>query len=73
LGGSLKSEPRRKSGDARFGNEAKRQKQPNRSADFDFELTMSKFRELMAAYTVLLGVIEELRKYTSDEGRRFVI
>jgi hypothetical protein len=33
-----------------------------------FEVAMSKFRELQAAKTVLLGEIGELKKYISDEG-----
>jgi hypothetical protein len=44
-------------------------KEPKRSADFDFDVSVSKFRE--AANTVLLGEIEKLKKCSSDEGRRF--
>jgi hypothetical protein len=47
--------------------------QSKRGADFDYEVAMSKFRELQAANTVLWGETEELKKYISDEGRRFEI
>jgi hypothetical protein len=44
--------------------------QPMQSAEFDFKVSMFKFREFKAASTVLLGKILELNKYVPNEGHR---